>query len=138
MQDMPLSSSNRSDKQESSGASPSDTQFDTLMAEYVAVREKMEKIEDKIAELYYERQRDGDIVSSAYSHAKSESQEGPGDKIKPRLEKRQDSPSAFSDYDDYSHGDKVKEKVKNRKAKKPKTEEEQNRHINKVFMRENM
>ncbi|GKU22624.1 unnamed protein product [Fusarium langsethiae] len=163
MQDIPLSSSDKSNNQESSNSSISESQLDTLMKEYAAVREKMEKIEDKIAELYYARQPNSDTASSAFYNANSsESQKDSSDKGKPTVEKRQDSPSTefsdykdylhpnqivgkrqespsidFSDHKDYFHANQGEDKAKNREVKKPKTEEEKNRHINKVFIREN-
>ncbi|CEI62339.1 hypothetical protein FVEN_g12035 [Fusarium venenatum] len=140
MQDIPLSSPEISGKQKSSSSSISDPQFDTLMAECATVRDRMEKIEDKIAELYYARQKNGDIVSSASSDANtSASQKRSTDKGNLTVGTQQKSPSTeFYDCEDYSHFEQVEERVENRKVKKPKTEEEKNRHINMVFIRENL
>ncbi|RGP58994.1 hypothetical protein FLONG3_11326 [Fusarium longipes] len=139
MQDMPSSSLKLSKMQEPSGESSSDIQFDTLMADYAELREKMKRIENKIAELYYDRQRNGNTVSSAFFQVKiSRSQEGPGVKGESAGAKQQDSSPAFSDYDDYSHKSEAKRKAKTHRVKMPKTAEEQDRHINKVLMRESM
>ncbi|OBS25074.1 hypothetical protein FPOA_05609 [Fusarium poae] len=139
MQDMPLSSRETYGKQRSSNSSTSDNQFDILMAECAAVRNKMEKIEDKIAELYYARQKNGDTASSASSDANtSASQKRASKKGNCTVGKQQKSPwTEFYDCKDYSHFEQVEETVENRKAKKLKTEEEKNRHINMVFLREN-
>ncbi|KAM0232985.1 hypothetical protein ACHAPO_007448 [Fusarium lateritium] len=139
MQDMPLSTPQIYGKQKTSSLSIPDPQFDTLMAECAAVRDRMEKIEDKIAELYYARQKNGDTATSAFSDANTPaSQKRSSDKgIRTVGTQQKCSSTEFYDCEDYSHFEKVGKQVENHKAKKAKTEEEKNRHINMVFVREN-
>ncbi|PTD07932.1 hypothetical protein FCULG_00006251 [Fusarium culmorum] len=113
IQDRPLSPSDTSDEPKSPSSLTVEIQFEDLMAEYAEVLERKEKLEDKIADLDYAQQKSGKSTAA----------------------KKQDLPSTSSDYKEYSPPDQVQEKVKDRKPRKPKTEEEKNRHINKVFIR---
>ncbi|KAM0360107.1 hypothetical protein HYE67_002058 [Fusarium culmorum] len=140
IQDRPLSPSDTSDEPKSPSSLTVEIQFEDLMAEYAEVLERKEKLEDKIADLDYAQQKSGDITfpaswsSSAFT-SMTERQEAFNHKGKSTAAKKQDLPSTSSDYKEYSPPDQVQEKVKDRKPRKPKTEEEKNRHINKVFIR---
>ncbi|KAL4731981.1 hypothetical protein ACLX1H_000983 [Fusarium chlamydosporum] len=134
--DIPPSSSHRASKQKASTASSSDLQFKILMEEQAALREMMEQNEEKIAELYYKRQQRDEISSHTLE---DDTRQGVGSvQMGFGGRTRRESHPASSAYTNDSLETDVKGKVKKRKAKRPKTEEEQNRHINKVFMRENM
>ncbi|ESU09426.1 hypothetical protein FGSG_03763 [Fusarium graminearum PH-1] len=104
IQNRPLSPLDTSDEPKSPSSLTVEIQFEDLMAEYAEVLERKEKLEDKIADLYYAQQKN-------------------------------ELPSTSSDYKEFSPPDQVQERVKDRKSRKPKTEEEKNRHINKVFIR---
>ncbi|UZP39172.1 hypothetical protein NXS19_006988 [Fusarium pseudograminearum] len=140
IQDRPLSPLDTSDEPKSPSSLTVEIQFQDLMAEYAEVRERKEKLEDKIADLYYTHQKNGDTTfpaswsPSAFT-SMTERPEASNHKGKSTAAKKQELPSTSSDYKEYSPADQVQEKVKDRKPRKPKTEEEKNRHINKVLIR---
>ncbi|RFN45219.1 hypothetical protein FIE12Z_10500 [Fusarium flagelliforme] len=121
---------------------PFESELEELMTKYEVLKKMLDDIEDKMAVLFYERQRD---IESSSSSSSSSSSKG---KISEELQRaglrgseenvKRDVPTEYSDYNSY-HGDReTKTKTKSRKTKKPKTVEEQNIHINKVLMRETM
>lgn len=140
IQDRPLSPLDTSDEPKSPSSLTVEIQFEDLMAEYAEVRERKEKLEDKIADLYYAQQKNGNITfpaswSSSALTSMTGRQDASNHKGKSTAAKKQELPSTSSDYKEYSPPGHAQEKVKDRKPRKPKTEEEKNRHINKVFIR---
>ena len=128
-----------------------ETELGGLMTQYEVLKTMLDDIEDKMAVLFYQRQREIDASSSSSSSSSSLSSSSKGkatnDTERTSLRgsegnEKRNVPSEYSDYNSY-HGDhetktKTKTKTKSRKAKRPKTVEEQNIHINKVLMREAM
>ncbi|QPC70745.1 hypothetical protein HYE68_001497 [Fusarium pseudograminearum] len=140
IQDRPLSPLDTLGEPKSPSSLTVEIQFQDLMAEYAEVLERKEKLEDKIADLYYAHQKNGDITfptsySSSSFTSMTERQEDSIHKGKSMAAKKQELPSTSSDYKESSSPSHAQEKVKDRKPRKPKTEEEKNRHINKVFIR---
>ncbi|KAF5017279.1 hypothetical protein F66182_10816 [Fusarium sp. NRRL 66182] len=135
-------------------ASCSDTEFDELMKEYQLARQMLEDIETLLSKFYYDRLRKETILSSTQADSNG-SHEETGSRSHANTEEAQSpltSPvtsSLFSNYWDRESVPKPqlehtnlpqkegKEK-KQRKKKAQKTEDQINRHINKVFMRENI
>ncbi|KAJ4127825.1 hypothetical protein NW768_008101 [Fusarium equiseti] len=122
---------------------PFESELGELMTKYEVLKKMLDDIEDKMAVLFYQRQRDIETSSSSSSSSSStkgktsEELQRAGLRASEGNEKR-NVPTEYSDYNSY-HGDhETKTKLKSRKAKKPKTVEEQNIHINKVFYRESI
>jgi hypothetical protein len=120
-----------------------ESEFEELMTKYEVLRNMLDDIEDKMAVLFYQRQRD--IEASSSSSSSSSSSQGKTSEEVQRAglgasegNVKRNPSTEYSDYNSY-HGDhETKAKAKSRKTKKPKTVEEQNIHINKVLMRESM
>ncbi|CAG7558279.1 unnamed protein product [Fusarium equiseti] len=119
-----------------------ESEFEELMTKYEVLKNMLDDIEDKMAVLFYQRQRDIETSSSSSSSSSSKGKtsdelQRAGLRASEGNVKRNPS-TEYSDYNSY-HGDhETKTKAKSRKAKKPKTVEEQNIHINKILMRESM
>ncbi|KAF4969498.1 hypothetical protein FSARC_3284 [Fusarium sarcochroum] len=124
-------------------ASASDTEFDDLTEEYRVTREILEDIENRLLELYYNRLRDETVSSTNSAQSRKgdspKGMEADSDATVGETQSREvkSTPNFQSDqeHDQELPNPHKKEKTKQRK---PKTEEQVNRHINKVFMRENM
>ncbi|KAJ4006130.1 hypothetical protein NW752_001378 [Fusarium irregulare] len=112
-----------------------ESEFEELMTKYEVLKNMLDDIEDKMAVLFYQRQRD--IETSSSKGKTSEKLQPAGARAHERNEKR-NVPTEYSDYNSYNGDHKTTDRTKTRKAKKPKTVEEQNIHINKVLMREAM
>ncbi|KAI1071982.1 hypothetical protein LB507_005313 [Fusarium sp. FIESC RH6] len=120
-----------------------ESEFEELMTKYEVLKNMLDDIQDKMAVLFYQRQRDIETSSSSSSSSSSskgktsEKFQPAGPRASERNEKR-NVPTEYSDYNSYNCDHKTTDRTKTRKAKKPKTVEEQNIHINKVLMREAM
>jgi glutamate synthase domain-containing protein 2 len=120
-----------------------ESEFEELMTKYEVLKKMLDDIEDKMAVLFHQRQRDIETSSSLSSSSSSskgktsEELQRAGLRASEGNVKRNPS-TEYSAYNSY-HGDhESRNKTKTRKARKPKTVEEQNIHINKVLFRESM
>ncbi|KAJ4251537.1 hypothetical protein NW762_011525 [Fusarium torreyae] len=115
-------------------ASASDNEFNELVEELQAAREIVQDIEDRLLQLYYDRLHDESVSSTRSSQLhKSDSGitiENPNSGEHKPTSNNQSHKGHNQELTNPSKKDKMKQK-------KPRTEEQVNRHINKVFMREN-
>ncbi|KAM0542361.1 hypothetical protein ACHAPJ_012826 [Fusarium lateritium] len=116
-------------------ASSSDNRSYELIEELQVALEIVEDIENRLLELYYDRFRDETV--SPTNSSKLHKSDSSITIEKPNSEEPKPTSNIQSDKE---HGQKPTNPCKKEKTKqkKPKTEEQVNRHINKVFMRENM
>lgn len=130
---------------------PKDSEFDGLLRRYQALQNDIEAIENEIVKVYYERLHDESAVHLASSQAHSsspigQSSSGSGliDAIQdPRHKDSQLTINSlvdlhFDEPDEPDESTKANRHLsKRRKQRKPLSEEEKGRNINKVFMRQN-
>lgn len=149
MRNTEISSSEQTKMQMASDKAPSnDSEFDGLLRRYQALQNDLEAIENEIVKVYYERLHDESALHLASSQAPSSfpaGQSGSGcgliDAIQdPRHKDSQLTIHSLVDlhFDEPDESTKAsRHPSKRRKQRKPLSEEEKGRNINKVFMRQN-
>ncbi|KAM0342551.1 hypothetical protein ACHAPU_009403 [Fusarium lateritium] len=131
-----MSNSSRTHNQHEKAAhrpSSTEDEFYRLMRRYQELRDATEKVEDKMMDLYYDRFHDGP-VSPQLSTRSSHDVVGSGSGLlNAPQELRQKEPQLAME-----HPTKEKGYMKNGKRRKGLSEEEKNRNINKVLLRESV
>ncbi|KAF9772052.1 hypothetical protein IL306_010278 [Fusarium sp. DS 682] len=119
-----------------------ETQRAQLLERHKEARAILELIEEQLLKLDYEIHQEAIAVSSSSQQSDSNSRDNSLLYVTSASEldsgESQNSFVSISlDSSNEKPRDLVKDKKKKKRSKRPKTEEEKNRHINKVFMREN-
>ncbi|CAJ0546877.1 Ff.00g015040.m01.CDS01 [Fusarium sp. VM40] len=129
-------------------APPKDSEFDGLLRRYQALQNDIEAVENEIVKVYYERLHDESAahLTSSQSHSSSSTgQSSPGCGLIDAIQdpRHKDSQLTINSLVDLHFGEPdepskaSRDSSKRRKHRKPLSEEEKGRNINKVFMRQN-